>query len=104
MSTHGLGALKSLKEAGASILMVEQNFAMAKRAGRLRRRHGEMAGSIWTGTMDELATDKALQEKLMGLSMESRLMSQAPDHAPTMQRLNLVQRITGPSCPPFWCR
>lgn len=63
-------ALRELKEQGASILMVEQNFAVAKALGD----HAaimEDGRVIWTGTMDTLAGDPALQEQFMGLSMET---------------------------------
>lgn len=64
------GALKELKQQGASILMVEQNFGVAKALGD----HAAVMDDgrvIWTGTMSELATNAALQEQLMGLSMEA---------------------------------
>ena len=63
-------ALKDLKNRGASILMVEQNFSLAKALGD----HVAVMddGKItWTGSMKELATDTGLQERLMGLKMES---------------------------------
>jgi len=62
-------AMKSLKQSGASILMVEQNFAMAKALGDYAAIMDD-GRIIWTGTMDELTRDTALQENLMGLSME----------------------------------
>ncbi|KAJ55433.1 ABC transporter ATP-binding protein [Actibacterium mucosum KCTC 23349] len=62
-------AMKSLKGAGASILMVEQNFAMARALGDYAAVMDD-GRIVWTGTMDELANDTALQENLMGLSME----------------------------------
>lgn len=64
-------ALRELKSEGASILLVEQNFAVA-------RALGDSAGVmddgcvVWSGAMAELARDDALQERLMGLSMEAR--------------------------------
>jgi len=64
------GALRELKQQGASILMVEQNFSVAKALGD----HAAVMDDgriIWTGPMAELATDAALQERLMGLSMET---------------------------------
>jgi len=63
-------ALKDLKARGASILMVEQNFSLARALGD----HVAVMddGRItWSGTMAELAGDTALQERLMGLKMES---------------------------------
>ncbi|HEU0223605.1 MAG TPA: ABC transporter ATP-binding protein [Paracoccaceae bacterium] len=62
-------ALKDLKAAGASILLVEQNFAMAKALGDSAAVM-EDGRIVWTGAMATLAADAALQEKLMGLSME----------------------------------
>ncbi|KPA23308.1 High-affinity branched-chain amino acid transport ATP-binding protein LivF [Shimia sp. SK013] len=63
-------AVKELKTQGASILLVEQNFAVAKALGDTANvmDDGRM---IWSGQMSELATDAALQEQLMGLSVES---------------------------------
>lgn len=64
------GALRDLKEQGATILLVEQNFAVAKALGD----HAavmEDGRIIWTGAMAELSSDTALQERLMGLSMEA---------------------------------
>jgi branched-chain amino acid transport system ATP-binding protein len=63
-------ALKDLKARGASILMVEQNFSLARALGD----HAAVMDDghiVWTGTMAELAGDTALQERLMGLKMES---------------------------------
>lgn len=63
-------ALRELKGAGASILMVEQNFAVAKALGD----HAAVMDDgriVWTGAMADLAADAPLQERLMGLSMEA---------------------------------
>ncbi|MCA0921215.1 ABC transporter ATP-binding protein [Pseudooceanicola nanhaiensis] len=62
-------ALRELKEAGASILLVEQNFAVARALGDLVAVMDD-GRVIWTGEMAELAGDAGLQERLMGLSME----------------------------------
>jgi len=62
-------ALKRLKADGATILMVEQNFAVAKALGD----HAAVMDDgrvAWTGSMAELAGDADLQQRLMGLSME----------------------------------
>lgn len=62
-------ALRELKQGGATILMVEQNFKLAKALGD----HAAVMDDgriIWSGPMATLATDTALQERLMGLSME----------------------------------
>ncbi|MBY6090413.1 ABC transporter ATP-binding protein [Maritimibacter alkaliphilus] len=62
-------ALRELKEAGASILLVEQNFAVARALGDLVAVMDD-GRVIWSGEMAELAGDAGLQERLMGLSME----------------------------------
>lgn len=64
------GALRELKRQGASILLVEQNFAVAKALGDSAAVMDD-GRIIWTGAMAELAADAALQERLMGLSMEA---------------------------------
>ncbi|WP_319825509.1 ABC transporter ATP-binding protein [Thalassovita sp.] len=63
-------ALRELKEQGASILLVEQNFSVAKALGDscIVMDDGRVT---WSGAMAELATDTTLQERLMGLSMEA---------------------------------
>ncbi|TNF22690.1 MAG: ABC transporter ATP-binding protein [Rhodobacteraceae bacterium] len=65
-----VGALRELKAQGASILLVEQNFAVAKALGDgvAVMENGRIT---WTGTMAQLAADRAAQESLMGLSMET---------------------------------
>ena len=64
------GALRDLKARGASILLVEQNFAVARALGDSAAVMDD--GRVtWTGDMAELAGDPALQERLMGLSMET---------------------------------
>ncbi|MTJ03217.1 MAG: ABC transporter ATP-binding protein [Sediminimonas qiaohouensis] len=64
------GALRDLKKQGASILLVEQNFAVAKALGDTAAVMDD-GRVIWTGEMAELANDAGLQERLMGLSMET---------------------------------
>jgi branched-chain amino acid transport system ATP-binding protein len=65
-----VGALRELKRQGASILMVEQNFAVAKALGD--RAVVMDDGTVsWSGAMAELTNDTNLQESLMGLSMEA---------------------------------
>lgn len=62
-------ALRELKAAGATILMVEQNFRLAKALGD----HAAVMDNgrvIWTGPMATLAADPELQSRLMGLSLE----------------------------------
>ena len=63
-------ALKELKDQGASILMVEQNFAVAKALGDTANVMDD-GRVIWSGAMKALANDALLQEQLMGLSMEA---------------------------------
>lgn len=62
-------ALKDLKDQGASILLVEQNFAVARALGDSANVMDD-GRLIWTGEMAQLGSDAALQERLMGLSME----------------------------------
>lgn len=64
------GALRELKRQGASILLVEQNFAVAKALGDFAAVMDD-GRIVWTGPMERLATDPELQERLMGLSMET---------------------------------
>lgn len=65
-----VSALRDLKAAGASILMVEQNFSVARALGDFAVIMDD--GRVtWTGTMAGLASDTGLQESLMGLSMEA---------------------------------
>jgi branched-chain amino acid transport system ATP-binding protein len=62
-------ALRQLKDQGATILMVEQNFKLARALGD----HAAVMDDgriVWAGPMATLAADAALQERLMGLSME----------------------------------
>ncbi|MEO0999232.1 MAG: ABC transporter ATP-binding protein [Pseudomonadota bacterium] len=65
-----VGALRELKAAGASILLVEQNFSVARALGDGAVVMDDGA-VIWSGRMAELSADAALQERLMGLSMEA---------------------------------
>ena len=61
-------AVRQLKSFGATILMVEQNFNMAKAVGDTVAvmDNGRI---VHSGTMAALAEDVALQERLLGLSM-----------------------------------
>ncbi len=63
-------ALKDLKNQGASILLVEQNFSVAKALGDSVAVMDD-GKVIWTGAMAELAGSAELQDTLMGLSMEA---------------------------------
>lgn len=64
------GALRDLKAQGASVLLVEQNFAVAKALGDTAAVMDD-GRIVWSGAMAELAADAALQDRLMGLSMEA---------------------------------
>jgi branched-chain amino acid transport system ATP-binding protein len=61
-------ALQDLKGGGASILMVEQNFSMARRLGDGAAVMDD-GRTVWSGRMEQLARDAGLQQELMGLSM-----------------------------------
>ena len=63
-------ALRELKGQGASILLVEQNFSVAKALGDSAAIMDD-GRIVWTGAMAALASDAGLQERLMGLSMET---------------------------------
>ncbi|MCR8724698.1 ABC transporter ATP-binding protein [Frigidibacter sp. ROC022] len=63
-------ALRDLKAEGAAILLVEQNFAVARLLGDSCAVMDD-GRVIWSGPMAELAADTALQERLMGLSLEA---------------------------------
>lgn len=62
-------AMMALKESGASILLVEQNFNVARQLGDycVVMDDGKV---VWNGTMQTLADDSVLQARLMGLAME----------------------------------
>lgn len=63
-------AFKELKATGATILLVEQNFLAAKLLGD----HVAVMDDgrvVHRGAMAELAEDAALQQKLLGLSMDA---------------------------------
>lgn len=63
-------ALRELKETDTTILLVEQNFSMASSIGDTVAVMDD-GRIIHSGDMAELAADAALQEKLMGLSLEA---------------------------------
>ncbi|MBA5776757.1 ABC transporter ATP-binding protein [Stappia sp. F7233] len=64
------GALKQLKETETTIVLVEQNFAMARALGDTVAVMDD-GRIIHAGDMAALAADAALQERLMGLSLEA---------------------------------
>jgi branched-chain amino acid transport system ATP-binding protein len=63
-------ALLELKRAGTTILLVEQNFATAEALGD-KVAVMDDGRIVHRGSMAELAADRGLQEKLMGLSLEA---------------------------------
>ena len=65
-----IAAIAELKRANTTILLVEQNFAMAREVGDTVAVMDD-GRIVHTGTMAALAADAALQERLMGLSLET---------------------------------
>lgn len=65
-----ISAFKALKESGATVLLVEQNFNFAKSLGDTVAvmDNGKV---VHRGTMADLAADDVLQQKLLGLSLDS---------------------------------
>ena len=63
-------ALRELKETDTTILLVEQNFAMASTIGDTVAVMDD-GRIIHSGAMRDLAEDDELQERLMGLSLEA---------------------------------
>ncbi|RDE10124.1 ABC transporter ATP-binding protein [Pelagibacterium lacus] len=61
-------AIMALKQTGVTILMVEQNFALARRVGDTVAVMDD-GKIIHTGTMAELGADTALQGRLLGLDI-----------------------------------
>jgi branched-chain amino acid transport system ATP-binding protein len=64
------GALLELKRSGTTILLVEQNFASAEAVGDTVAVMDD-GRILHRGRMAELAADRGLQERLMGLSLEA---------------------------------
>ena len=65
-----LAAFRELKSAGTTILLVEQNVAFVKSLGD-RVAVMDDGRIVHTGPMREFAADLALQNRLLGLSMEA---------------------------------
>ncbi len=65
-----IAALRELKRSDTTILLVEQNFAMARAIGDTVAVMDD-GRIVHTGGMAELAADAAMQERLMGLSLET---------------------------------
>lgn len=63
-------ALADLKRQGAAILLVEQNFAVAKALGDYADVMDD-GRVIWSGTMARLSENTELQHRLMGLNLAS---------------------------------
>jgi branched-chain amino acid transport system ATP-binding protein len=63
-----IAALRELKAQRSTILLVEQNFAMARALGD-RVAVMDNGRVVHAGTMAELADDEALQQRLLGLSL-----------------------------------
>ncbi|MFN3416857.1 MAG: ABC transporter ATP-binding protein [Caldimonas sp.] len=63
-----IGALRELKSTQTTILLVEQNFAMAKALGDQVAVMDD-GRVVHRGAMAELAQDEALQRRLLGLSL-----------------------------------
>lgn len=63
-------ALRELKETDTTILLVEQNFAMASSIGDTVAVMDD-GRIVHSGAMTDLMQDPVLQEKLMGLSLEA---------------------------------
>ena len=66
-----IAALRELKRTRTTVLLVEQNFAVAKALGD----HVAVMDDgrvIHRGAMTELAADEALQQRLLGLSLASQ--------------------------------
>ncbi|MFS8180040.1 ABC transporter ATP-binding protein [Pseudovibrio denitrificans] len=65
-----IAALKELKEMQTTILLVEQNFSMARAVGDTVAVMDD-GRIVYSDEMAELADDAELQERLMGLSLEA---------------------------------
>jgi branched-chain amino acid transport system ATP-binding protein len=63
-----IGALRELKAQRSTMVLVEQNFAMARALGD-RVAVMDNGRIVHTGAMAELAEDEALQQRLLGLSL-----------------------------------
>jgi branched-chain amino acid transport system ATP-binding protein len=70
MIAHVVEAFRQLKEKGATMLMVEQNFHCAKSLGD-RVAVMDQGRILHQGTMSDFAADTGLQTRLLGLSLDS---------------------------------
>ena len=65
-----IACLKEIKASGVTILLVEQNFRVAREVGD-EVRVMDNGRVVHRGAMAELAADKALQNRLLSLSLDS---------------------------------
>ena len=65
-----IGALRELKSTQTTILLVEQNFGMARALGDTVAVMDDGA-VVHRGAMAELVEDEALQQRLLGLSLDA---------------------------------
>jgi branched-chain amino acid transport system ATP-binding protein len=65
-----IDCLKEIKRAGVTILLVEQNFRVAQEVGD-EARVMDNGRIVHQGSMAELAADGALQNRLLGLSLDA---------------------------------
>ncbi len=65
-----IACLREIKATGVTILLVEQNFRVAREVGDAVRvmDNGRI---VHAGDMADLAADEALQSRLLGLSLDS---------------------------------
>jgi len=63
-----IAALRELKSTQTAVLLVEQNFAVAKALGD-RAAVMDSGRIVHRGAMDELAADEAMQHRLLGLAL-----------------------------------
>ncbi len=70
-----IAALRELKRTATTVLLVEQNFQMAKALGD-RVAVMDDGRVVHRGAMAELAADEALQHRLLGLSLGGTSMSE----------------------------
>lgn len=66
-----IAALRELKATATTILLVEQNFAVARALGDTVAVMDD-GRIVYRGAMEALATDAALQARLLGLSLEQQ--------------------------------
>ena len=65
-----IDCLNEIKRTGVTILIVEQNFRVAREVGD-HVRVMDNGRIVHTGSMADLAADSALQGRLLGLSLDS---------------------------------